>query len=230
MEAPFNRSYIGQRPDVAALVPPSARSILDVGCSVGSLGAFLQERNHARVTGIEHSPSMASHAAQVLHRVIVGDAQEVLTQGELPSRPFDAIIFADVLEHMSDPWTTLQVSLKHLSRHGTIVASIPNVRHFDTIYHLLFRGVWPYRDRGIHDRTHLRFFTRQNIEELFGQAGLCIQELRANYRLIERPHRINRLAPFVAIPGLKPFLAFQYLISARISGNRKPDSSFTRSC
>ena len=71
------------------------------------------------------------------------------------------------------------------------------------------------RDRGIHDRTHLRFFTRRNVVELFRSAGLEIESVDAKYRLVERPHRINRFAKYFALPGLRGFLAFQYLVTAR---------------
>ncbi len=77
---------------------------------------------------------------------------------------------------------------------GLIVASIPNVRHYSTIFSLVVRGYWPYRDRGIHDKTHLRFFTLKNIKELFLDANLDIISIVRNYRIIERPHKYNRYA------------------------------------
>ncbi len=101
-----------------------------------------------------------------------------------------------------------------LSADGVVVASLPNIRHFTTIRTLLFQGYWPYRDRGIHDRTHLRFFTLRNIRELFASSGLTIRKIDRNYRIIERPHRLNRLAPALALPVLRELVAFQYLVQA----------------
>jgi 2-polyprenyl-3-methyl-5-hydroxy-6-metoxy-1,4-benzoquinol methylase len=209
-----NPSYTGPRPDVERLVPRTSRKILDVGCSTGKLGASLKRATGAHVTGIELSESMAREAVHVLDEVHCGDAQKILEEGKLKNGSFDAIIFADILEHLIDPWAALRAASTHLSPEGTIIASIPNIRHYTTIIDLALLGIWPYRDRGIHDRTHLRFFTLRNIRDLFNDAGLRIDCIRTNYRLLERPHRINRAARYLAIPGIRGLLAFQYIITA----------------
>lgn len=210
----FNPSYLGQRPDIARLIPAGAKVVLDVGCSTGVLGASIKAKTGAQVFGIEISEKMANEAIERIDKVFVGDATEIILKGELKDYLFDAVIFADVLEHLIDPWATLRAAATHLNPGGTIIASIPNIRHIDTIYNLVIRGYWPYRDRGIHDRTHLRFFTKRNIVELFENAGLSIDIIDTNYRLLERPHRINDFARFFALPGISNFLAFQYLIRA----------------
>ncbi len=215
----FNPSYIGPRSDVERLIPRGAQSVLDVGCSVGSLGATIKARTGAHVVGIEASEAMGAQAEKVLDRVFVGDAAAVIDGPALEGMTFDAIIFADVLEHLADPWTVLRRSVRLLGPSGCVIASIPNIRHMSSIYNLAIRGYWPYRDRGIHDRTHLRFFTRRNIVELFQGAGLEVADIGAKYRLIERPHRINRYAKALALPGLRGFLAFQYLVVARPSAS-----------
>ena len=211
----FNPSYVGRRSDVERLLPPGVHSVLDVGCSVGALGASIKASTGAQVTGIEYSPAMAAEAEKVLDRVFVGDATAVIDGTALEGMQFDAIIFADVLEHLPDPWLVLRRAVRLLSPGGRIIASLPNIRHLSTIYHLVVLGYWPYRDRGIHDRTHLRFFTRRNVLELFRSANLEIESVDAKYRLVERPHRINRFAKYFALPGLRGFLAFQYLVTAR---------------
>jgi 2-polyprenyl-3-methyl-5-hydroxy-6-metoxy-1,4-benzoquinol methylase len=211
----FNPSYVGRRSDVERLLPPGVHSVLDVGCSVGALGASIKAGTGAQVTGIEYSPAMAAEAEKVLDRVFVGDATAVIDGTALEGMQFDAIIFADVLEHLPDPWLVLRRAVRLLSPGGRIIASLPNIRHLSTIYHLVVLGYWPYRDRGIHDRTHLRFFTRRNVLELFRSANLEIESVDAKYRLVERPHRINRFAKYFALPGLRGFLAFQYLVTAR---------------
>ena len=211
----FNPSYIGRRSDVERLLPPGVHSVLDVGCSVGALGASIKASTGAQVTGIEYSPAMAAEAEKVLDRVFVGDATAVIDGTALEGMQFDAIIFADVLEHLPDPWLVLRRAVRLLGPGGRIIASLPNIRHLSTIYHLVVLGYWPYRDRGIHDRTHLRFFTRRNVLELFRSANLEIESVDAKYRLLERPHRINRFAKYFALPGLRGFLAFQYLVTAR---------------
>lgn len=213
----FNPSYIGQRSDVQKLIPSEVKSVLDVGCSIGALGAAVKAKTGAQVFGIEVSEEMANDALGRIDKVFVGDATEIIDRGDLHGYHFDTIIFADVLEHLVDPWATLKAATNLLSPEGTIIASIPNIRHIDTIYNLVVKGYWPYRDCGIHDQTHLRFFTKRNISELFENAGLSIDIIETNYRLIERGGGINRFAKFFAFPGIKNFLAFQYLIRARLT-------------
>ena len=210
----FNPSYVGPRRDVMALVPAETRRLLDVGCSNGTLGAALKERDGARVTGIELDPAMAGQARTVLDTVHVGSVEDDTLFERLGDERYGCIVFADLLEHLVDPWKALGRFVERLEPDGVVVASLPNIRHYTTIRTLLFSGYWPYRDRGLHDRTHLRFFTLRNVRELFASAGLEVQALDRNYRLIERPHRLNRLAPAFALPGLRELIAFQYLVRA----------------
>lgn len=210
----FNPSYITVRPDIQKLVPHDAKFILDVGCSNGALGAAIKVRTGAHVTGIEISPEMGEAALSNIDVVFVGDIAEIMFLGKLDGLRFDTIIFADVLEHMVDPWSVLKEIVKHLETGGCIIGSIPNVRHIDTLFSLIFRGRWPYRERGIHDRTHLRFFTKRNIKELFDNAGLNMKIVKTNYRFVDRSHYMNRFARPLAVPGLRNFLAFQYLVKS----------------
>jgi 2-polyprenyl-3-methyl-5-hydroxy-6-metoxy-1,4-benzoquinol methylase len=213
----FNLSYVGSRPDIERLIFPNTKVVLDVGCSTGILGASIKAKTGGQVLGIELSEEMANEASSRIDRVFVGDAEKIVCEGMLDGYQFDTIVFGDVLEHLVNPWAVLSKAATYLHPEGTIIASIPNIRHIDTIYHLVLKGYWPYRDRGIHDRTHLRFFTRRNIVELFENAGLSIETIETNYRIFEKPHRLNRFSKFFAFPGIRNFLAFQYLIRARLS-------------
>jgi len=215
----FNPAYIGKRADVLQLLPAGARRVLDVGCSNGEVGLDLKLRGSVAVTGVELDPDMAAAASTRLDKVFCGTAEAFFDDQAYVTDRYDAIIMADVLKHMPDPWRVLRVARERLTDGGFILISLPNVRHFDTIVNLVFRGVWPYRDRGIHDRTHLRFFTWINITQLLHGAGLHCHEVRPNYRLIERPHRLNRHAKWVRyLPGVRNFFVFQYVIRAQVVG------------
>lgn len=217
IKANFNASYIGQRPDIERLILPNARVVLDVGCSTGTLGAAIKAKTGAKVFGIELSQQMANVAFNRIDKVFVGDAAEIILQGKMGDLKFDTIIFSDLLEHLVDPWAVLSEAATYLDSGGAIVASIPNIRHIDTIFNLLVKGNWPYRERGIHDRTHLRFFTRRNVIELFENANLTIDTIEANYRILEKSHRLNRFARLFALPGIKDFFVFQYLVRAHLT-------------
>lgn len=212
----FNPSYTGSRDDILSLIPDNVNRILDIGCSIGILGGQIKQRNRAEVVGIELDEQMAKLAKEKLDRVIIGDIDNINLKDYLVHNYFDCIIFADILEHLKNPWDVLKSTTSFLSDDGTVIASIPNIRHYTTIINLLLRGYWPYRERGIHDKTHLRFFTLKNIKTMFQNAGLKIIRMERNYRIIERPHSCNRFSKFfVFLLPLKDFLTFQYLVVAK---------------
>jgi len=214
--AAFNPAYTGRRDDILNLVPKSSTKFLDVGCSIGMLLEQIKQRNtNAELTGIEVDEAMADIAKQKVDTIVVGDVEKINFANYFSTDYFDCIIFADLLEHLADPWSVLKSSTRFLSKDGIIIASIPNVRHYTTLASLLFRGHWPYRNRGIHDRTHLRFFTLKNILELFEYARLRIVKIERNYRIIERPHSLNRYTKYFSHFFLKEFLTFQYLVVSK---------------
>jgi 2-polyprenyl-3-methyl-5-hydroxy-6-metoxy-1,4-benzoquinol methylase len=220
----FKRAYTGARPDLAALVPADARRVLDVGCATGALGALLKAERGAFVVGVERDAGMAAVAEERLDRVLVEPIERALDV--LGGERFDCVVCGDVLEHLADPWSVLRGLAALLEEDGAVVASLPNVAHVVTAASLVFRRRWPYRERGIHDQTHLRFFALANVRALFAQAGLEIVRIGRHYRLIDRPHRVNRLAPLVALPGLRELVAYQYLVVAR-PGRPAPPGRWT---
>jgi trans-aconitate methyltransferase len=216
-DSEFNASYVRGRCDVVELVPSEARIVLDVGCSVGTVGRQIKERSpDTTVIGIEYDSAMAKQARSVLDQVLVHDLNCSKGELDIGAPSVDCIILADVLEHLIDPWGLLRKLGQFLAPSGTVVASIPNIRHVDSIYNLAVRGHWPYRDRGIHDRTHLRFFTLRNIRELFTDSGLKIYRVERNYRVRESEKcALKGLTRLITTRPLRPFFTFQYLIAAR---------------
>lgn len=93
-----------------------------------------------------------------------------------PSETFDLITFNDVLEHVIDPWETLTTAKGYLNSGGAIVAAIPNLQYAPVALGLV-AGRWLYVDTGILDRTHLRFFTRETVVDMFRGAGLRIERI-----------------------------------------------------
>lgn len=161
-----------ERPEMIGFVPTDAKTILEFGCGEGNFGNALKTKNNAEVWGLEIDEQAAKIAQQKLHKVLVGDALEKIT--ELPNNYFDAIIFNDVLEHLIDPYTVLAQLKSKLSAKGVIVASIPNIRFFRTFFDFVFRGNWEYTPNGIMDQTHIRFFTKKSIDGLFSKQGYSI--------------------------------------------------------
>lgn len=199
--------YEQARPEVAALVPSRCRRILEIGCGSGQLGRLLRQRGH-HVTGIELVPEMAEHARCWLDHVVTADVER--DGFPFPLASFDALIFADVLEHLVDPWRVLREAVEVLADDGVIVASIPNVQNIDVLCRLL-RGRWDYRERGILDFGHLRFFTLHGIRGLFTQAGLTVVHLGHRYRR----SWWRELLSYLTAGSARAFWTRQYLILAR---------------
>lgn len=152
------------------------KRVLDVGCWNGDMASHFAPRN-VEVVGIEKDESAARLAAGRMHRVVVGDVEDLDLTGELGEATFDVVVLGDVLEHLVNPGQTLRRIRPLLAPGGYIVASIPNVAHGSVRLNLL-RGDFRYTDVGLLDRTHLRFFTRDTVEELFEQAGFLIVETK----------------------------------------------------
>jgi GT2 family glycosyltransferase/tetratricopeptide (TPR) repeat protein/2-polyprenyl-3-methyl-5-hydroxy-6-metoxy-1,4-benzoquinol methylase len=162
------------RPDVLALIPQSARRVLDVGCGAGRLGEALKRRQPAEVVGIEFVEEAAQASRERLDQVLLGDVEAL--EIHFASGSFDVVVCADVLEHLRDPGRFLRRAREWLTPDGRLIASIPNVRHHGVVRGLL-EGNWTYEPAGLLDRDHLRFFTRREIEKLFFRAGFRIGEL-----------------------------------------------------
>lgn len=156
------------------------KHVLDVGASTGYLAEVLVEHG-CRVTGIEIDPDAARQAEKSCERVIVGDVEELNLQEILEEGSFDVIIFGDVLEHLKDPAQTLNRFKPFLSPGGYVVASIPNIAH-GSVRLALLQGRFQYQPLGLLDNTHLRFFTRESVEQLFENVGFRIAEWRHTTR------------------------------------------------
>jgi methionine biosynthesis protein MetW len=211
-------AYENPRPEVQELVPRDARRILDLGCSSGALGAALKERQKAEVVGVEVDPAYAADARERLDDVVEADLESFFGGDTAALGDFDCVIAADVLEHLTDPWTVLKTAVEgHLGPGGTAVISLPNIRYWHTFWMLGRRGTWPRTDVGICDRTHLRFFTLSDARELIAHAGLRETRVSPQYRA--RPLDLPREQPgILGLRPLSPFFAFQYVIAAEKPG------------
>jgi len=208
----FKKGYSGARPDLNGMITGQPERILDVGCGAGlNLALLCKAFPDSTVVGIDPSAHPELQSAERI-KFVQGKAEcpESLERLEAWG-PYDLIIFADVLEHLDDPWAALARYRKLLAPSGRIITSIPNVRHYSTFVRLLFTDRWPRKNRGIHDRTHRHFFARQDILDLGRSAGLSPTLEKRNVRLIEGtilsqpPARLLDFWPF------RPFVTFQYL-------------------
>jgi hypothetical protein len=110
-------------------------------------------------------------------RVIVGDVERLSLEEVFGEQRFDVILAGDFLEHLAHPLELLLELKRYLSEEGYVVASIPNIAHGSVRLSLL-QGKFEYKDIGILDQTHLRFFTLESILGLFTDAGFAIVDVQ----------------------------------------------------
>jgi len=161
----------------------SDRDVLDVGCGFATTSQYIQKLGN-RVVGVESSADAVRVARTRIGEVLEGDLQQFTTD-----RKFDAIIFADVLEHLPWPIGVLQRYTTMLKNGGSVIVSLPNVGLWSVRLGLLL-GRFHYDDTGVLDRTHLRFFTRRSAMEMLEAAKL---------RVVRRAYNPGLARPFVPI-------------------------------
>ncbi len=171
------------------LIAPKSR-ILDVGCGTGSVTEIILNQTGAYVVGIEPDAERAKKAAMRGLNVHAGFLSPDFIRQH---GPFDYVIFADVLEHLPNPAEIVIMAKEGLRPGGSVLVSVPNVAHWFVRMDLLV-GRFNYQDCGIMDATHLRWFTRCTIVELFER--LCFQITAVDCTVnIDLPD-YNRCAPW----------------------------------
>jgi 2-polyprenyl-3-methyl-5-hydroxy-6-metoxy-1,4-benzoquinol methylase len=215
-------AYTGLRPDVLQLVPDTAMEILDVGCSNGELGAALRSAVPGRsVIGIDADLDFCKQAKDRLDAVIPADLNKLDWAKTFSPNSFDCLIFADVLEHLIDPWECLRSACVCLRPGGTVVVSLPNIRHISAFCSIFVRGTFPRNPRGIFDQTHIRWFTLRDASMLLASAGLNLERVHSGLRLRDQGGGIiNKIAQKILSPVenlyvVREFLAYQFCLQAR---------------
>jgi 2-polyprenyl-3-methyl-5-hydroxy-6-metoxy-1,4-benzoquinol methylase len=204
------------RVDIAPLLPAAAPRVMEIGCGTGATLRWLKAKGICQETaGVELFGAAADAARPHVDQIIVGNAETLIDSGfGLAGEPtFDLILCLDVLEHMVDPWAFVQKLEAFLKPGGLLVGSIPNVRHLATSLPLLLAGQWRYRNQGILDRTHLRFFTKESALSLLTTPTLVVEEW-----LHAIPGKRARLLNLLSLGLAKDLLALEYLIASRRRG------------
>jgi O-antigen biosynthesis protein len=149
--------------------------VLELGCSTGMFGKVLKDRHPTtHVTGIEAGRAAAEVAATRLDAVIRARIEDV-DFASLGQACFDLVVAGDVLEHLYNPWGTLERVLPLIAPGGRIVASIPNARNLQVVASLAMAGRFEYAERGLLDITHLRFFTLDDIRVMLDGTGYRLE-------------------------------------------------------
>jgi 2-polyprenyl-3-methyl-5-hydroxy-6-metoxy-1,4-benzoquinol methylase len=206
---PYRGHWLTEQ-EVLRLTEPGDR-IFEGGLSTGYMARqFVAAGRH--VDGAEIDPKAAEVAGRVCDRVWVGDLQQV-DPADL-NGPYDLLLFADTLEHLADPVAVLIRLRSQVKPNAPLVVSIPNIANWTMRLRLLF-GRFRYTERGLLDRTHLRFYTKRTAVEMLGEAGFDVEQVVAAVPvpLVKSPivgrvaHKVGNLWPSL--------FAYTFLITAR---------------
>jgi 2-polyprenyl-3-methyl-5-hydroxy-6-metoxy-1,4-benzoquinol methylase len=198
-----------------AEIPEGAR-VLEVGTASGYLGEYLINHKKCEVWGVEPVKELYDDALNYGYTKLYNmSGEEFLSLTDF-SEKFDCILLGDVLEHMVDPTAVLAKLKKFLRQGGKFVVSLPNIAHYSTRFHL-FSGKWDMKDGGILDRTHLRFFTKKTMVEMFEKSGLKIVKMKPSSGSLERFGK-NKLFGIgkKMLYAWETFFAIQFIIVATL--------------
>jgi SAM-dependent methyltransferase len=195
----------------------TAKSVLDIGCGDGALGAALKRRLSCAVTGVTASEEESRRARAVLDGVVQADV-EAVSLASLGT--FDVVVCSHILEHLRDPRSVLNRLRSNLTRNGMLVVALPNPLVWQQRLAFL-RGQFRYTEGGIMDSTHLKFFDWATASELVQTAGYQILDAVAEggfpgsrhlpAAMGKVAHGLDRAA-LKAYPGL---FGVQFIIVAR---------------
>lgn len=200
-------SYYGNyRSDILPLLPKHVGKVLEIGCGTGNTLAYMKANGYCDWTcGVDLFPSAVEEAATKLDRVYQGNVE----QTDLPIEPgsIDLILCLDVLEHLVNPQKVVAYLHTLLAPGGVIIASIPNVRHRSVVLPLVFGNKWEYRDSGVLDNTHLRFFVKSTAIELMKSSGLKLEMVAPSTFYGDR---IDKMVSNIPLVG--SFFVINYLV------------------
>ena len=196
--------------ELLSMVPENCRRIVEVGCMHGALAQAVRLRQPAvQFVGIDIDPDYAAVAATHCTAAIAANIETMDPDRFDAMFPSDCWIFGDCLEHLRDPWAVLRRIRARIDKDGCLLACIPNVQHW-SLQMRLAAGQFRYEDSGLLDRTHLRWFTRITMLEMFEQTGWRMERgLMRTLNSPLQPQMLDAVRAFARAAGLDEALAVQ---------------------
>jgi 2-polyprenyl-3-methyl-5-hydroxy-6-metoxy-1,4-benzoquinol methylase len=188
--------------------------LLDVGSAGGELAALLATRGW-RVQGAEAEPALVEAA-----RARGVDTRAVdLDRAPLPwsDAVFDAVVAAEVIEHIIDTDHLLAEIARVLRPGGALVITTPNLASLENRLRLLVGRYPMWMDVGVEGVGHVRYYTPRMLRHQLARHGLRVEHHVGNWVPIV-PQRLldDRRAPWLALTGdWWPSLAMGILMKAR---------------
>ena len=194
--------------------------VLEIGAGTGSITIELKRNNNCHVTALDINPQFVERLRAICDAAYQVDLNDTNWPKVIENEEkFDVAIAGDILEHLWDPWKTLSLLRSLIKEDGEIIISLPHVGHC-VVSACLINGDFDYRDEGLLDRTHIRFFGLKNIQSLINDAGLNILEAQFVVRRPESTELANQwslLSPVMrqSLLGNKHSLIYKVVVKAK---------------
>lgn len=205
---------------VAGLIADGSM-VLDLGTGSGALGEYLTSQKQCLVDGLTYNEQEAALARPSYRRVQVADLETCNLEALCGLERYDFIVCADVLEHVKFPERVLQSCRDLLAPKGRLILSVPNASYCGLVGELM-AGEFRYRDEGLLDRTHVKFFTRQSLLRFVEDAGWhphALQVVEREVNESEFRQDFDRLPPAVAryLLTLADAMTYQLVLVAALT-------------
>lgn len=218
--------HMNPRVEIMSFLTERPGTVLDIGCGGGATGKLVKDKfPGTRMIGVEINPHAAEHARRHLDHVVCAAVEDIVPARDFPDAAITTVLLLDVLEHLYDPWNALVRIHGWLAPGTRLIASVPNIRNLATLSDVA-GGRFDYEANGVLDITHVRFFTRATLRDMFEQTGFVVQRLDplTQPALVDqvivdrRPGRIdtrNISIRYRSFEELEDLYALQYVVDAR---------------
>lgn len=135
------------------------KSVLEIGSGIGLLGMYLKNKDrNLKYLGIEIDQESFDKSQKLGLNTVNADFTEM---GNL-KETYDVIMLWEVIEHLQDLKSFIELAYQRLNKNGKIILSTPN---YDKIYNYPNRQ----KDAIYQDLppVHLNFFTKENMIAIF---------------------------------------------------------------
>ena len=211
------KSYFSNvRTDLIKLLPKESTLyiIALVAGAVDTLVAIKGKGLASEVVGVELNELPHSNQKnQLIDRFIFANIEK--DQLDLPENYFDVIVYGDILEHLVDPWKSIDETIKYLRHGGYFIVSLPNIRHIRAAYQIFLKGSFAYQAHGIFDKTHMRFFCKKDMLDLLEGHNRSIHKIIPNFALQENVPKKLKIINTLTFRMFEGFLATQFLFVGR---------------
>lgn len=200
--------------------------VLEFGPASGRLTRYLKNEKNCKVYIVELDEEAGLIAAKDAEDYVIGDIQDYEWTKKFSGIKFDYILFADVLEHLTQAEKVVKAAAKMLKDGGKMCISVPNIAHNSVIINLL-KNRFEYTSTGIMDNTHVHFYTKESLDEFVDKCGLYIDKRYATYTQVgknEFKNSYDDVASMIAemLKKRKYGEVYQYVY---VISNIKPDKT-----